>query len=78
MPRVMAAYDKFLAMDPADVQSRLLYAQTLERAGLTREAIAQYELALAKNAQLHPDEPKRLSQSKLDEIAATIARLKQS
>jgi hypothetical protein len=74
--RVIAAFDKSLAMDPSDVQSRLLYAQFLERAGRTSEARAQYELALEKNAQLDPNEPKRLSREGIEQINATIARLR--
>lgn len=75
MPRVIAAFDKFLSMDPSDVQSRLLYAQTLERVGRKSEARTQYETALAKDAQLDPNEPKRLSRERIEEINAAIARL---
>jgi O-antigen ligase len=75
VPALRSAFDAALALDPNDVSAHLDYAETLEKLGLNSDALKQYRLALEKNSLLHPDEPKRLSQKKEDEIKARIERL---
>ncbi len=75
--RVRSDFDAALALDPANVPTRLQYAQILESLGLPTEARAQYESALRFNDQLAPDEVERLAPAKVAELNAAIARMKQ-
>src|SRR5262249_14135477 len=61
-------FEKALALDPNDVSARIDYAKSLEGLGLTAEAIDQYRIALQKNEQLAPDEPKRLDESRVNAL----------
>jgi O-antigen ligase len=65
-------FDESLALDPNDVQGRLLYASELEKLGLREEASRHYREALRLNNLLAPDEPKRLSQDTLNQIRSKL------
>jgi tetratricopeptide (TPR) repeat protein len=73
--RVRADYDRSLALDPENVETRLEYAKALEALHLADAAREQYEKALWYNDQLAPDEIERLPASRIAEIRASIARL---
>jgi tetratricopeptide (TPR) repeat protein len=68
-------YEKALALDPNDVAMRLDYAGALVVFNDRAAAIRQYKLALEKNGQLHPDEPKRLPPARIEDIRRRIAEL---
>jgi O-antigen ligase len=73
--RVRAGYDRSLAIDPGNVQTRLEYAGVLESLRLPAKARAEYEQALWYNDQLAPDEVERLPAGRVGEIKAKIAAL---
>ncbi len=70
-----ADFDRALQIDPNSVDMRLTYADVLADLGDKAEAKKQYETALWYNDQFSPKEPKRLSEKRLAEIRAKIARL---
>jgi hypothetical protein len=73
--RVRGDFDRSLALDPENVQTRLDYAKVLETLNDSGDAREQYEQALWYDNQLAPDEIERLSASRVGEIRAIIARL---
>lgn len=72
---VRADYEHALRLDPNNVDVRIEYGNALRRFGDNAAAAAQYREALRYNDLLGPDEPKRLPQKKVDEIARVIAEL---
>jgi hypothetical protein len=64
--------EQILRLDPHNLELRLQYAAILERLGRRDEAIANYQKVLEFNAQLAPDEIRRLSPRQVDEIRAKI------
>ncbi|HEY7091354.1 MAG TPA: hypothetical protein VH518_24875 [Tepidisphaeraceae bacterium] len=73
--RVTADFDRAIELDPNDVSGHLDYADALVRLGLGQRAIEQYRTALLFNDQLGPDEPKRLSQAKIEQIRRKMQTL---
>lgn len=71
---IRADYEAALRLDPNNVDVRIEYADVLRRFG-DSAAAAQYREALRYNDLLSPDEPKRLSPPKLNEILRAIAEL---
>ena len=53
-------YESALKLNPNDVKDRIEFGDVLAAAGQRRQALEQYRIALMKNDQLDPDEPKRL------------------
>jgi tetratricopeptide (TPR) repeat protein len=76
--RVRNDFERCLAIDPENVQTRLAYAQVLEALHFAGDAREQYEKALWYNDQLADDEIERLSAAKVAAIRANIARLRQA
>jgi O-antigen ligase/tetratricopeptide (TPR) repeat protein len=58
--QIRADYARALELNPNDVKTRIDYADVLADAGQREPALEQYRIALAKNDQLDPAEPKRL------------------
>jgi O-antigen ligase len=75
LERVRADYERSLALDPDDVDTRLEYAAALKALHRPADAREQFEKALWYNDQLAPDEIKRKSPTKVAQIQAQIARL---
>jgi hypothetical protein len=65
-------YEKALALNPNDLDTRLEYAKALENFGDSNAAAVQYREALKTHEGFDPAEPKRLSPEKLDEIRKKI------
>ena len=63
-----SAYDAAVRLDPNDVPIRLSYANALLALGDRRGAAAQYRAALAANAALPPDEPRRLPPDRVTDL----------
>jgi len=72
-----ADFEKAIALDPNNVQTRLDYAKALTEMGDKNAAILQYSAALAKDDELHPDEPKRLSAEQREQIKQKARALAQ-
>ena len=72
---VVADFSRVLELNPTDIQLRLKAAAAMESLGRPRDAAAQYQQALHLNDQFPPDEPKRLSQSRVQGIQATLKTL---
>jgi hypothetical protein len=68
-------YEQALRLDPNSVQVRLDYAALLRRLGDAAGARGQYEAALRYNDLLSPDEPKRLSAEKVEQVRKAVAEL---
>jgi O-antigen ligase/tetratricopeptide (TPR) repeat protein len=73
--RIRKDFERSLALDPENVQTRLEYAGALAALHFPADAREQYEKALWYDDQLAPDEIERLSAGKVAEIRANIARL---
>lgn len=73
--RLRKAYDAAIAVDPQSVSTRLEYADVLEKLGLPKDAASQMRLALAANAGLDPNEPKRLPPALVAEVERRAAGL---
>jgi tetratricopeptide (TPR) repeat protein len=73
--RVVADYERLTALNPNDVQLRVEFARALEQLGQPRRAAEELHRAIDYNDLLSPDEPKRLSPQKLDELRREIQRL---
>lgn len=73
---IRRGYDRALMLDPNSVQVRLDYAAMLQRLGDPAGAREQYAAALKYNDLLDPDEPKRLSAEKLEEVRKAISELR--
>ncbi len=67
-----ADFEKSIPLDPNNIGIRLDYAKILEALNDRPGAAEQYKIALEKNSQLHPDEPKRLSPRQVDQIKMMI------
>jgi tetratricopeptide (TPR) repeat protein len=65
-------YEQILQLDPHNLELRLQYAAVLERLGRRDQAIANYQKVLEFNAQLAPDEIRRLSPKQVEEIRAKV------
>ena len=72
---IEAGYRKALQLNPNDVDIRLEYARALQGLHNPVEASKQYQLALAYNDKLNPDEPKRLALDRIKVIQKTIESL---
>lgn len=70
----MADYQRILRLDPHNLELRLQYATLLQKLGKPDEALVQYETVLDNNADLAPDEIRRLSPRQVSEIRATIEK----
>ena len=70
--RAATDYEQILRLDPHNLDLRLQYAAVLERLGRRDQAIENYQKVLEYNAQLAPDEIRRLSPRQVDEIRAKI------
>jgi hypothetical protein len=75
LDRVRQDYERALTLNPNDVETRLDYADLLAARGFPQDAAAQYRTALAKNAGLHADEPKRLPVERVKEVEQKVAAL---
>ena len=64
-----------IALNPNDVDVRTDFGSALEHLGERREAAQAYEGALQKNDALAPDEPKRLTNEKVNALREKIAAL---
>lgn len=73
--RVREAFERALALDPANVPMRRDYAAQLERLGYPAEARLQYEQALAHDDALDPADAERLPPQDLEAIRQAIDRL---
>ena len=73
--QVKRDFAKALELNPNDVPDRVDYARLLERTGDRGEALAQYRLALQKNDQLDPQEPKRLEPAQREQLVSKIQEL---
>jgi hypothetical protein len=76
--QIIKDLQRVVELDPAEISLRLQYADALagfkapeDRAG----AIHQYQEAIRYNDMLKPDEPKRLGESRLNEIRKKIGAL---
>jgi O-antigen ligase len=72
---VRADFEAALKLDPRGMQTRLDYADVLQKLGDRAEAARQYRLALQQNSLYDPTEPKRLSPEKVREIEQLIGKL---
>ena len=68
-------FERAVALNPADNDTRLRYAAALELLGLKTDAAQQYRTALEFNDKLPTEEPERLSVEKVEEIKSKIAAL---
>jgi len=68
-------YERALALDPNNVRARLEFADALISFNERPRAAEQIKIALARNDQLHPDEPKRLTSEELEKIQAKLREL---
>ncbi|MGH7177319.1 MAG: O-antigen ligase family protein, partial [Tepidisphaeraceae bacterium] len=66
--RVRADYDAVVALNPNDVQTRIDFADALEKLGLLREADEQIRTAIRCNDALPVEEPKRLSPERIEQL----------
>ncbi|MGH7214008.1 MAG: hypothetical protein ACREIT_04525, partial [Tepidisphaeraceae bacterium] len=73
---VRADFESALRLNPNAVDIRLEYADILARFGPKQEAVAQYEKSMEYNRLLDPNEPKRLTSKKIEEVERAIAELK--
>ncbi|HEV7301710.1 MAG TPA: O-antigen ligase family protein [Tepidisphaeraceae bacterium] len=73
--RLQHGYDRAVEIDPQAVEMRLEYAEALIRFSQPQQAVEQMRLALAANAGLSPDEPKRLPIEQVAAIERRIAEL---
>jgi O-antigen ligase len=73
--QIRGGYERALGLDPNSVQVRLEYAALLRRLGDPAGARGQYQAALRYNDLLSPDEPKRLSAEKVEQVRKAIAEL---
>jgi cytochrome c-type biogenesis protein CcmH/NrfG len=69
---IRSDFEKVLQLDPNDVSIHTQYGDALDRLGLSTAAAAQYQQALACNAALPPDEPKRISPQQIADLQAKI------
>ena len=75
-PRIVREnYDRALALNPADNDMRLRYAEALEQLELKKEAADQYRMVLEFNDKLPMEEPEKLPAEKVEEIRKQIAQL---
>lgn len=65
-------YERILQLDPHNLELRLRYAALLDRIGKSTEAVKQYRIVLENNDRLAPDEIRRLSPQKVQEIRGKI------
>ncbi|MBV8782345.1 MAG: O-antigen ligase family protein, partial [Phycisphaerae bacterium] len=75
LERVRQDYERAIALNPNDVAVRTDYAGLLERMGDSGGALREYDAALAANAGLSKDEPKRLSAKQVDDLNDRVKRL---
>jgi O-antigen ligase/tetratricopeptide (TPR) repeat protein len=72
---VRSDYEQALRLDPNNVDVRLEYGDILRRFGDRPGAAAQYRESLRYNDLLHPDEPKRLPASRVNEVTRAVEAL---
>lgn len=70
----VADYDRILQLDPHNLELRLRYAALLDQLGKSAEAVKQYRIVLENNDRLAPDEIRRLTPKRAQEIRARINR----
>lgn len=73
---VLDDFQHAAALDPNNVDLRLTYAAAMDRLGQSDSARRQYEEALQRNDSLPPDEIRRLSPARVDQIKANLDRLR--
>jgi O-antigen ligase len=73
--KVKQDYQTAIALNPNDVDVRIDYGAILEKLGFRHQAADAYRAALQKNDGLAPDEPKRLTAQRVQELRNKIAAL---
>jgi hypothetical protein len=68
----LSDYDQFVTRNPNDALVRIEYADALAEAGFIDRAKAQYRAALAANAALNPEEPRRLPETKVRDVEGRL------
>jgi thioredoxin-like negative regulator of GroEL len=68
-------FEKALSLDPQNVETRLEFAELLQKWNDPPAAAEQYRRALETNRQYDPKEPERLSPQRVQEIEERIKQL---
>ena len=71
---VTKTFERIVQLAPHDASLRLEYASALDRLNMPLAAKDQYQAALAINASLPAEEPRRLSADELQKIEARLAK----